>query len=57
MPENLGETVALIGRIGGHLGRRGDPAPGHLALCDGYRILLTLCEGLLLAPLRETERQ
>jgi len=57
VPENLGEAVDLIGRLGGHLDRRGDPPPGHLALCDGYRILLTLCEGLLLAPLREGERQ
>ena len=56
-PENLGETVAPIGRLGGHLGRRGDPPPGHLALCDGYRTLLILCDGLLLAPLREAARQ
>lgn len=57
IPKNLGEAVALIGRLGGHLNRRGDPPPGHLALCDGYHILRTLCEGLLLAPLSVRERQ
>lgn len=56
-PENLGETVDMIGRLGGYLDRRGDPPPGHLALCDGYRILHILCEGLLLAPHREADRQ
>jgi len=47
----------MIGQIGGHLGRRGDPPPGHLALCDGYRVLLILCEGLLLARLGEPGSQ
>ncbi len=48
-PENLGETVALIGRLGGYLGRRNDPPPGHLSLCKGHHTLRILCEGILLA--------
>lgn len=52
-PENLGEAVDLVGRLGGHLGRRGDPPPGHLTLAEGYRKLMLLCEGMLLADLRQ----
>ena len=47
-PENLGETVDLMARLGGSLGRRNDPSPGHLALCEGYRVLQLLCEGIQL---------
>lgn len=51
-PENLGEVVELMARLGGYLGRRNDPPPGHLTLCKGYQVLQLLCEGVQLSGIR-----
>ena len=36
-PPSLGEFVALVGRLGGHLGRKGDGYPGSETLWKGLR--------------------
>jgi hypothetical protein len=47
-PVLLGEAVQLVARIGGHLGRKQDPPPGHQVMWRGYAALQLLCEGFLL---------
>jgi len=47
-PVLLGEAVQLVARIGGHLGRKKDPPPGHQVMWRGYAALQLLCEGFLL---------
>ena len=45
----LGEGVRWLGRLGGHLGRRGDGAPGPLSLARGLERLQYLTAGWKLA--------
>ena len=47
-PLLLGEAVQLVARIGGHLGRKKDPPPGHQVMWRGYAALQLLCTGFLL---------
>jgi hypothetical protein len=47
-PTNLGDAVGLVARIGGHLGRKGDPPPGHQVMWMGYSQLCFMCDGYLL---------
>ncbi|MBN2449294.1 MAG: IS4 family transposase [Lentisphaeria bacterium] len=35
-PETLGLIVRLVARLGGHLGRKNDPPPGHQIMWQGY---------------------
>jgi hypothetical protein len=49
-PTNLGETVRLVARLGGYLGRKHDPPPGHQLMWHGYRTLTNMCEGYALRP-------
>jgi len=44
-PTNLGEAVRLVARIGGYLGRKNDPPPGHQLMWIGYSQLQLMCEG------------
>jgi hypothetical protein len=44
-PTNLREAVLLVGRLGGHLGRKNDLPPGHQTLWIGYSKLLDMCDG------------
>ncbi len=44
-PETIGEAVRLVGRLGGHQGRKNDPPPGHMAIWSGYGRLQDLCLG------------
>jgi len=39
------DAVRWIGRLGGHLGRRGDGAPGQLSLARGLQRLADLTTG------------
>lgn len=49
-PLNTATDVALaIGRLGGHLNRKGDGLPGWITLWRGWRVLQNLVEGALLA--------
>lgn len=47
-PTQLGDTVRLVARIGGYLGRNGDPFPGHQLMWEGYSQLRFMCEGFAL---------
>ena len=47
-PTLLGDAVRLVASIGGYLGRRGDPPPGHQLLWQGYTALQFMCLGFAL---------
>lgn len=47
-PVLLGEAVQLVARLGGYLGRKKDPPPGHQVMWRGYAALQQLCTGYLL---------
>jgi hypothetical protein len=49
-PDNLGDAVRLVARLGGHLGRNSDPPPGHQLMWQGYTVLQILCLGFSLRP-------
>jgi len=40
--------VKLVAKMGGYLGRSGDPEPGHQIMWRGYIYLQAMCEGFLL---------
>lgn len=44
-PIQLNEAVHLIAKIGGHLGRKNDPPPGHQILWQGYIEFQFMCLG------------
>jgi hypothetical protein len=54
-PSTLSETVRLVGRIGGHLGRKHDPPPGHQLMWQGYQQLQLMCEGFALRDTNDLE--
>lgn len=41
----LGDAVRLVAQIGGYLGRKHDPPPGHQVMWQGYTQLQLMCEG------------
>jgi hypothetical protein len=47
-PLQLGDAVRLVAQIGGYLGRKNDPPPGHQLMWHGYSQLQLLCEGFSL---------
>jgi len=47
-PSQLGDAVRLVARLGGHLGRRRDPPPGHQIMWHGYSYLRLMCVGFAL---------
>jgi hypothetical protein len=47
-PSTLRATVRLVARIGGYLGRKNDPEPGHQLMWEGFSQLLLMCEGFAL---------
>ncbi len=47
-PLLLGDAVQLIAKIGGYLGRKNDPPPGHQLLWQGYTALQLMCVGFSL---------
>lgn len=48
MPLMLGDTVRLVARIGGYIGRNHDPPPGHEIMWRGYIKLRLMCDGFVL---------
>ena len=48
LDKHRGEAVLLIAKIGGYLGRRNDPPPGHQRMWQGYTEFQYMCEGFLL---------
>jgi hypothetical protein len=49
VPSTLRDAVRLVARIGGYLGRKKDPEPGHQLMWQGYQQLQLMCEGFALA--------
>lgn len=47
-PMLLGDAVRIVAKIGGYLGRKNDPPPGHQILWQGYTALQFMCMGLAL---------
>jgi hypothetical protein len=47
-PALLGETVRLVAKIGGYLGRNNDPPPGHQLIWQGYAEFQFMCLGFTL---------
>jgi hypothetical protein len=47
-PERLGDAVHLVARLGGYLGRKRDPPPGHQVIWIGYSELRGMSRGYLL---------
>jgi hypothetical protein len=47
--KTVAEVGLAIGRLGGHLNRKGDGLPGWITLWRGWQVLQTLVEGVLLA--------
>src|SRR5919201_2542668 len=54
-PSTLRDAVRLVARIGGYLGRKNDPEPGHQLMWEGYSQLLLMCEGFALRDSETTE--
>ena len=48
-PVSLGKAVHVVAKLGGYLGRKNDPPPGHKIIWRGYRRLSELCEGYTLS--------
>jgi hypothetical protein len=44
----LGEAVRLVAKIGGYLGRKSDPPPGHQLIWQGYAALQFMSLGFAL---------
>ena len=44
----LGEAVRLVAKIGGYLGRKNDPPPGHQLIWQGYTALQFMSFGYAL---------
>jgi hypothetical protein len=47
-PTHLGDTIRLVARLGGYLGRNNDPPPGHQLMWKGYKVLEIMCEAISL---------
>ena len=45
LPVKVNEAVRIVANIGGYLGRKNDPPPGHQILWQGYRELQFMCLG------------
>ena len=45
---HLGDTIRLVARLGGYLGRNNDPPPGHQLMWKGYKVLEIMCEAISL---------
>lgn len=45
---NLGDAVRIVADLGGYLGRKNDPPPGHQIMWQGYTVLQHMCLGFTL---------
>jgi len=41
--------VKLVAKLGGYLGRKNDPSPGHQLMWRGYTYLQLMCDGFMLS--------
>ena len=44
-PERLQDAVNLVAKLGGYMGRKNDPPPGHQLIWGGYTTLRMMCRG------------
>jgi hypothetical protein len=44
----LGDAVKLVAKLGGYLGRKNDPPPGHQIIWQGYTVLEFMSKGFAL---------
>jgi hypothetical protein len=44
----MGEAVRMVAKIGGYLGRKNDPPPGHQLIWQGYAALQFMSLGFAL---------
>ena len=44
-PVLLGDAVRMVSKIGGYLGRKNDPPPGHQLMWQGYAALQLMVIG------------
>jgi hypothetical protein len=54
-PATLRDAVRLVARIGGYLGRKNDPEPGHQLMWEGFSQLLLMTEGFALRSFDDDE--
>jgi len=47
--KTVAEVALAVGRLGGHLNRKGDGLPGWITLWRGWQLLQNLVEGVLIA--------
>lgn len=47
-PLFLCDAVRLVAKLGGYLGRKNDPPPGHQIIWQGYTVLQAMCMGFAL---------
>jgi hypothetical protein len=47
-PNLLGNAVRIVARLGGYIGRKSDPPPGHQLMWHGYAYLRLMCDGFSL---------
>lgn len=47
-PVLLNDAVRLVAKLGGYLGRKNDPPPGHQIIWLGYMVLQPMCMGFAL---------
>jgi hypothetical protein len=45
-PDHVGDAVRLVAHLGGYLGRKNDPPPGHQIIWHGYQTLQAMCFGV-----------
>jgi hypothetical protein len=45
---NLGDAVRIVADLGGYLGRKKDPPPGHQIMWEGHTVLQHMCLGFIL---------
>jgi hypothetical protein len=48
LPLLLGDAVRIVAKLGGYLGRKNDPPPGHQIIWQGYTVLQFMCMGVAL---------
>ena len=47
-PTRLHAAVHVVAKLGGYLGRKNDPPPGHQLMWEGYTVLRHMCSGAAL---------
>ena len=45
LPSSLGKAIHIVAKLGGYIGRKNDPPPGHQVMWGGYITLQSMCVG------------